>query len=262
MELAKLVTDLEKEPRTDVTFLFSARYDCDHDPHVIEYVAQKFPVVTHRTRRVGDGWPAGPNQLMADSYEFFVTGYGDVNLPRRPTVDGQDYAERLYQEAIRSLPPKKFLDIETMLLMEADALPLHRNWINLIMEEHVASGKLVSGSWLVNADGGGEHVNGNCLINKQLGKSYPQILNPPNFGGWDALAANIILPNANPSRLIFSDYHLGTDRNPWKGCDYLWEPKVHTHPRNPLYNQPISPVYIHGPKDMRGIECVRNKLLS
>lgn len=233
MYLARLVADLEQFPRTDVNFLFSSRFDCDHDISTVEYVRKKFPVHTWKCQRHGTGWPAGPNQMMADTYQWFV-------------------------ENTRN----KKINSDAMLLMEADCVPLHQNWINMLIEEYKRANKMVMGCWLVAANGGGIHVNGNLIIHKDFWKTNRSIFTPSNFGGWDAIMANMILPNAHPSKLMFSDYRLGMEGvNPWRGCDCLWEPKIHTHPANPLYNIPLQPCYLHGPKDVRGLDCVRERLL-
>lgn len=233
MELARLIADLEDQPRYDVLFLFSARFDCVADPVTVAYVSKKFPTFTHKSRKKGVGWPAGPNQLMADSYQWCVEKMRD-----------------------------KTFKAQAVLFIESDAVPLHKNWINLLIEEYKACGKMIMGSWLVAGNGGGVHVNGNCIMHLDFWKVNKAIFNPPNRGGWDAILAPSILPNAHPSRLMFSDYHLGTPSNPWRGCDYLWEPKIHPHPSNPLYNQHLQPVWLHGPKITIGQDCVRKRLLN
>lgn len=234
MALARLIADLEPTYRNDVYFLFTARFDCEHDEATIAYVAKKFKVLRHRTRRKATGWPAGPNQMMADSYSYLI-------------------------ETNRA----KDLGIDVILFMEADDVPLHKDWINLLWKEWKESGKQVSGAWLKPQDcSGGEHINGNCLIGINFWKQAKPILNPPSKGGWDAVLRHVILPNGHPSRLIWSDYHLGTERNPWKGDDYLWAPKRYGDPANALYGQDIYPVFLHGPKTTQGVDAVRKKLLS
>ncbi len=55
MALARLMADLETVKRTDVIFLFTARFDCKHDQDTIDYVAQKFNVMTYTTKRKAEG---------------------------------------------------------------------------------------------------------------------------------------------------------------------------------------------------------------
>jgi hypothetical protein len=229
MELARLIADIEPNFREDVEFLFSARFDTEHDKKTIDYVSKKFRVFTHKTTRRATGWPKGPNALFADSYQYCI----------ERTRDGS-------------------MKGEAILFIEADCVPLDMHWINHLVAEYKACGKMVMGAWLEEGDCGTRHINGNCIIHKDFWRKNRRILAPCN-GGWDADCKHLLMPNGHPSRLIWSDYHLGTDRNPWKGCDYLWETKRYRDQRNPLYGQDINPVWFHGPKTMEGIECVRKK---
>lgn len=232
MQLARLVADLEPVPRDDVTILFSSRYDCGHDMGTVEYVGRKFPVVTHRGRLQEAGWPMGCNALMADSYRFCVD---------------EIEAGRIKAEAI--------------MFVEADAVPLHPDWINKLKEEYVAKGKMVLGPWLMEGDCGCHHINGNCIIHKDFHKIYPGILHLVD-GGWDARHSVPMMANGAPSELMFSDYHFGTGRNPWNGdCGVMFRARRYPSFDNPLFGKDLFPVWLHGPKDMRGIACVRSKFL-
>ncbi len=232
MEVAKLIADLEPKYRDDVTFLFSARFDCQHDQAIVEHVSKKFPTLKHTTRRMGTGWPNGCNDLMSDSYQFCIDEIA---------------AGKIKAEAI--------------LFVEADAIPLDPDWINKLKAEYKACGKMVLGAWLMVDDCGVEHINGNCLIHKDFWKHFPEILQTVP-GAWDGWNPGPILAQGAPSKLIFSDYHLGTDRNPWSGeCTELWRTRQYHARNNPLYGQNLNPVWLHGPKDLRGIACVRSRFL-
>jgi len=233
MDLARLLADLEPTPRTDVYFLFSARFDATHDIETIQYVSKKFPVLVHTTSRKGIDWPNGPNQMMADTYEFCV-----------------EYTR------------KRQINANAVFLMESDCVPLAKDWLNQIIEEYRTCDRMVLGAWLKRGDAGVEHVNGNCIISLDFWKRFREILNPKENGGWDATLAYCMLPNAHPSRLIWSDYHLGTPKNPWRGCDYLWTPRRYNDRENALYGQDINPVWYHGPKNGLGLDCVRKRLLK
>jgi hypothetical protein len=235
MALARLMADIEPVFRNDVLFMFCARFDCQHDEETVAYVAQKFAVHKYTTKRKATGWPNGPNQMMGDSYEHIVELWRRGKLPK---------------------------EIDAILLMEADCVPLHKDWINLLYNEHKASGKKVTGAWLKKGDCNCEHVNGNCVISIDFWKKAPGMFHPPSRGGWDAMLKHVILPNAAPSRLIWSDYQLGQPNNPWRGCDYLWEPKSYRAPDNPLFGQILQPAYFHGIKIMSGIECARERLVK
>lgn len=235
MALARLIADLEDKPRQDVIFLFTARFDTTHDEATIAYVEKKFPVLRYTTKRRGVGWPDGPNKMMADSYEHCV------NLWKH-----------------NKLPPH----ISAVFLGEADCVPLRRGWLDEIIQEYKSCGKRFLGAWLKLGDANVEHVNGNCVMSMDFWKKCSGIFHPPSKGGWDAALRYAILPNAAPSRLIFSDYRLGTSDNPWKGDDYLWLPKRYGTPTNPLFGQDLYPAYYHGIKGMLGIDAVRRKLLT
>lgn len=233
MKLARLIADLEPKKRDDI-MLFTARFDCKHDFETIEYVKKKFDVLIHTTKRKATGWPNGPNQMMGDSYEFCV-----------------EHFRRMRRN-----------DVEAVMMIESDCIPLHKNWINMLVAEFRASGKSVLGAWLKLGDANVEHINGNCLIALNFWRKFPSIFHPPSRGGWDVTLRHGILPNGHPSRLIWSDYQLGQEHNPWKGDDFLWEPKRYGALDNPLYGQELNPVWFHGIKIDAGIKAARKRLLN
>ena len=232
MALARLLADLEPVKRTDCIFLFSARFDCDHDHETVAYVSEKFETRLFTTKKHPVGWPAGPNNQMAQSYTWAIERHREGSLP-----------------------------IDAVFFMEADCVPLKVGWLDDIIAEYTACGKQILGPWLTRGDGRcNEHVNGNCIIGINFWRTHRSFLRPPGHSGWDAYFAFTMLPEAHPSRLIFSDYRLGTSDNEWKGCDYLWQPKRYPGKQNRLYGQDLFPVWYHGIKTMDGIECVRNRL--
>ncbi len=234
MRLARLIADLEPIPRNDVYFLFSARFDCKHDEETIQYVSKKFKILRHTTKRKATGWPNGPNQQMACTYEFCV------EQRKRNRIVGSDY----------------------VMLLESDAVPLRADWIDLLKAEFLGCGKKVLGAWLKFGDANCEHINGNCILSLDLWKKFPAIMHPPSRGGWDATLKYGLLPNGAPSRLIWSDYQLGMPHNPWRGCGYLWEAKRYQCPENALFGQDLYPAWFHGIKSIDATTCVREKLLN
>lgn len=233
MALSRLIADLEPKYRDDVLFLFTSRFDCNPDQDTIRYVGRKFKTLSHRTRRTATGWPNGPNQMMADSYEYLVERWRRKELP-----------------------------ITHVLFAEADCVPLHKDWINMLDAEFKACGKKVLGAWLEKGDANCRHINGNCIISIDFWKKCPSLFHPPSRGGWDAALAYAIMPNGSPSKLIWSDYQLCQPHNPWKGDDFLWEPRRYGCLENPLYGQELQPVWMHGCKTMQGIEAARKRLLN
>lgn len=232
MELARLIADMEVEKRYDVTFLFSARFDATHDQATIDYVSNKFPVrFITCTNRKGTGWPAGPNDLFSDSY----------------------------QECIKMVRDGTIKDRTAVLFMEADCVPLSSDWISRLIEEYKGCGKKVLGAWISYDQCGIEHINGNCIISLDFYKTYRQIFQCRSREAWDATHRFALMAQGAPSRLIWSDYHLNTDRNPWKGEKYLFEPKRYSTMDAKLYGEELRPVWMHGLKGLVGIEAVRKK---
>ena len=234
MALARLIADLQAHPRNDVTFLFTARFDASHDSATIEYVKKKFNVATFKTTRMATGWPDGPNQMAGESYKFCCDSY--------------------HRGTIRD--PHRFV-----LLMEADCVPLRASWIDELIGEFTRANKMAGGAWLEVGDAGCRHINGNMMLDLTFGGRCQMLFFPPHRGGWDAILAQHIMPYAYPSRLIWSDYRLGTSDNPWKGCDYLWAPKRYGSPRNPFHHIDLFPCWYHGVKGLDALTCVRNKLI-
>lgn len=234
MELARLITDLEPNKRSDYTFLFTARFDCEFDKETIDYVSQKFNVKTFKTTRRSIGWPDGPNQMAGESYEWCANQV---------------------KSGVFSDPHN------CVLMMEADCVPLSARWKDDLADEFTNSRKMVSGAWLEPGDAGCRHINGNMIISLDFIKRCPMLAHPPHRGGWDAVLAQHIMPFAHPSALIWSDYQLGQLHNPWRGCDYLWTGRKYNAKTNPRYGQVLQPVWMHGCKSIEAIKCVRDKLL-
>ncbi len=232
MKLARLLADIEPMKREDVVVLFSARFDCSHDPETIGYVSQKFNVSTYKSTYKATGWPAGPNWLMANSYQHCI--------------------ERMRSNQMKG---------DAVLFIEADCIPLARDWINQLIAEYKACGKMILGYHHMGNDGCNEHINGNCIIHKDFWRTYRPILSPTKIA-WDADHAGAMLPNSAPSKLIWSDYQLGMKHNPWRGCDFVFEEKEYTDPRHPLYGQVVKPVWFHGIKGGMGIDCARERLVK
>jgi hypothetical protein len=234
MELARLIADLEPQPRKDIKVLFTARFDTKQDRKTIDYVSKKFETYELTCKRTATGWPNGPNQMMGESYSYCV-------------------------ERSRA---GKFGDVKAVMFIESDCVPLHRDWINKLIEEYTASKKMVLGAWLTRGDCNCEHVNGNLIMSLDFWRQCKAVFHPQSRGGWDATLAHAIMPNAAPSKLIWSDYQLGMPHNPWRGPDYLWAAKRYQSPTNPLYGQDLYPVYFHGVKVAEGLKCARERLLK
>lgn len=139
MRLARLIADIELAPRTDVEFLFVARYDCDHDRETIDYVAKKFPVHWITTCTKWRGWPGGPNAMAKDLLEWTAAN--------RKDVDG-------------------------LLMIEPDCVPTSPFWLNHIGDawnDALADGKWIMGAWRQSGGVHG-HINGNCVVRPDFSK--------------------------------------------------------------------------------------------
>lgn len=237
MELVKLIADLEPVPRTDVKVLFAARFDTNFDEATIEYVSKKFPVYRMKCQKQYTGWPSGPNSMVGESYSWCVDEFKKVT----------------------------FTD-DCVLLVEADACPLHKDWLNMLLaewEECKRNGKQVLGHWLLRGAPNIEHINGNCIVGINFWKTCPAMLAPDPRVAWDCGLHSIILPHAWASKLIWSDYKLGTPQNPWKGCDHLFAEKFYMRQFNQFKSgEKIKPVWFHGTKGPEGLICARQRLLG
>jgi len=236
VELLELICDLEEVKREDVILMLTHRYDMGVDLNLVDAVKRKFEhVFTHVTERKGNGWPAGPNAMMGDSY------LAAINMQRRG------------------------LEIDAVMFMECDCVPLAKDWIDQLKAEWDTcreAGKSVLGPWLEAGDARGKHINGNCIIAVDYWRKHRGILYAPENIGWDVYHANNMCAEGMASRLIYSDYRLGTTYNPWKGDAYLWDAKGYGTVTNPLYGEKLLPVWLHGVKTLQGIEAVRKKLLT
>lgn len=233
MELARLIADLEDKPLTDVVFMFCGRWDCQHDQKAIDYVAKKFPVDVFTCEAMATGWPAGCNKMIGDGYK----------------------------QALRLGKQRGWFNHPIMFL-EADDVPLKKDWIDRIITEWKASGKMITGAWLLRDDCGMEHVNGNMCISSEFWKTCPAILQPSLKTAWDAALWPSIKPNAAPSREIWSEWGTGRDGRTFGGKDHLFGPKKYRDPNNPLYGYTLQPSLFHGVKTIEGLKIARQELVD
>lgn len=234
-ELIRLWCDLEDSFNHDITLAIVSRFDIQPQhigEDIIEYARKKFNVILHRCKRVGTGWPGGCNQLEVGVYEWFVERNRDNTL-----------------------------DIEYILLAEADTVPLRKGWANEIMNEAYDNNSLILGAYFVKEDGCA-HINGNCVMHRDFWKQCRGIWTISLRVGWDVAIGKESLRLGTPSRLIWQDYQLGMPHNPWKGDDFLFAAKSFNSKSNPLYGVSLQPAMIHGTKTMHAIESARARLLG
>jgi hypothetical protein len=238
MELLKLWADLEDTFNPNIAVAIVLRFDMnpstDIPKDVLAHVEKKFKIYIHRSKRKGVGWPAGCNGIELGAYEWFV------EMNRGNTDFNYDY----------------------ILIAEADTVPLRKGWADEIRNEAYEANALILGAYLRRPDCWCEHINGNCVMHKNFWQSCRTLFTCPDKIGWDAYIGHTAISVGTPSRLIWQDYRLGAPDNPWKGDDFIFEPKFYKSDRTPLYGKPVYPAMFHGMKTMQGIDAVRKRLLS
>lgn len=165
MRLARFIAGLEEEKRKDVEFLFVPRFDApDPEPSVLIEVGARFAVSTHRSRRRGVGHPAGCNDLWHDLL-------GEM---WRRCLQVPGWADKYH--GVYSL--------------EADNVPLCRDWLDRIQAEWKAAreaGKLLLGCRMETP---APHINGNLLFVPNLYGRIRGLEGCPSQYAWDVFHAD------------------------------------------------------------------------
>jgi hypothetical protein len=162
MRLARFLADIEPEKCPNADLLLVSRYDCSQDEETVKYVAKKFNVHTHRSRRRGTGWPHGCNELFFGSMEWV---YSMMQANRVPQY-------------------------KAIFTCESDGAPLQSNWIKHFSRgwsrlQETSKPVYVAGALVPHP---AEHVNGNCFFSgnlKFLHWMVRLIGGAPSGCGWD-----------------------------------------------------------------------------
>ena len=185
MKLARLLADLERDFRSDVTLAFvhgSGTPNTLEVDSAIVHCSVKFPVMQVALESVAlSGWPDGCNEawigLMGRLSSLFEAG--------------------------------RIVDSSVFCVDADDGVPLHNNWIDLLKEEHsrtLGQGKLVTGVLGDDVDGV-SHVNGNLVLDLAIIRKYPQLLVlPPHDRGWDTYYASFVVPESSTSTVVRNDW--------------------------------------------------------
>lgn len=211
-KLALMIADVESSFRDDVIFRFAPRFDLLINPTIPQLVGRKFKVEIKHTTSRWAGWPGGCNAMALDVL--------------------RDASKRT--------------DINGVLMLEPDCLPLRRDWLDQLIESWGAAplGCLALGAW---RDSGSEfgHINGCGIFHPKLYELvHMEHLVGPN-SAWDAAIAPYIHQNWKETTLI---------RNAWNTTTVTEET---------LYGHWIgerAPVLFHGAKDDSGYEIVKGIL--
>lgn len=180
LRLAKLLTDIEPRPRSDVVLYFCT--DAEQGPKLLEaqqYCSRRFPVGTFQSDRQVKGHPAGPNALWAATMQHLYGEWAAGNLP-----------------------------YESAFAFEPDGVPLRRDWIAQLQDAHVRTleaGKLITAD--VKRRGVRHaHPNGNLIAHLSLVRDYPSVLETPPDQPWDMFHHVTLLRLCRPDSVIWSEH--------------------------------------------------------
>lgn len=179
MRNARRIADNEPAFRDDVGFCFVTRFGTEHDAATVEHVSKKFNTTTYTSNRRGSGWPHGCNELAC----------------------------ALLQESVGRVKSGEWTNVKAIFLMEADCIPVHREWLNRLhaeWKETENKGKWITGWWGPYAETG--HINGNFLVTPNLAKYLPSITGCDARIAWDCAFARVFEPHWRPANFLENLY--------------------------------------------------------
>lgn len=220
-EASKLIADMEENKRTDVDFMFFARWDTPLENMIdwqstCSHVAKKFNTRWYRCKNktYGQGWPDACNTMWSE-------------LAHEVTVKLRNQWETW----------------EWCMSIESDCVPLQRDWINKLDRE-----------WrLKNVDFLGcmperppTHINGNMMFMTTPTAKYRCLNSTPIGNSWDCYHwEKVFKPNGAHTPLIVSRHN----------CKTIDEETLYA----PLFPDESAPVFVHGVKDSSARDIVRKK---
>jgi hypothetical protein len=179
MALARLIADLEDCRRDDVVLVLVKGADTPSSRIVLDtafYCMKKMPTVVLDLPVGCSGWPEGPNTLWTGTMEHLARHHGLHHSIF--TFDG------------------------------GDGVPLHANWIDLLLEEHartLAEGKLVTG--LPGLDSTKRpHISGNMVLELKIWDLLPVLHDTPDHDGWDCYHSKTLEPYTSFSTFLRNDW--------------------------------------------------------
>lgn len=224
MKLAKLMADLEPSHRQDVVLALVR--DSSFAPpsaavcSVANYCSSKFSVEQVILPQSDQGWPRGPNRQWSGMMEHFS----------QMRACGSD---RRY---------------DTIFVFDGgDGVPLHREWIDLLMTEHartLAEEKLITGTLGID-NTNRFHINGNLILETEIWQKLTELHDCPDHDAWDCYHSQSFYPHASLSTIV---------RNDWR---YQSEPT-----RDVLSAFSRESVWWHGCKSKLLHDVVRSHLLD
>ena len=228
LSLARLLADIEPVPRNDILLALVCQPNTppsELTDLALKHCSLKFPVTHVVSTRGAHGHPEGCGQLWAGTMNHFSDLFESKATPHNSifTLDG------------------------------GDGIPLHRNWITMLKEEHaktLALEKLITGT-PYNQGGCPVHVNPNAVFHLSIWKKTPSLHNIPKYDGtlltnFDIYHRRTMLNNASLSSIVRTD---------WRGAG--------NHLSLELMKTRAKPsVWLHGYKDNNLYEVARKHLLT
>lgn len=182
MRTARLIADLQDGVSKSHKFMFVPRFDSSLDEETVHYVARKFSVLTHKSRRREIGWPAGCNGVAHD----------------------------IIMLALERHRSGEWAKVDGVWLLESDILPLKKNWLEEIereWREALAAKKLLMGAWSPHHGEGFGHVNGNLIFHPTLAARVQGMEGSAPHIGWDVYHARKLQRHWWKSRQMINLYH-------------------------------------------------------
>jgi hypothetical protein len=190
MSLAKLLADIEPTYRDDVILGLICQPGTPITKVVsdtINHCCKKFPVIEACSTQGGKGWATGSCKLWRGTMLHFSKLFNANQITHDCifTFDGND------------------------------GVPLHRNWIELLLNEHKLTrrkNKRVTGVLTVdNIDQ--PHINGNMILDLLLPTEMTVLLEQPTDdmltkgAMWDVVNGKVFMEHSHPSSIIRNDWN-------------------------------------------------------
>jgi hypothetical protein len=183
MRVARLIADIEPTRRDDVIFAFCRRFDQPITPDVWQTslkVGMKFPIIHLQSAREAVGHPDGSFGLWAGTMDKLSEGWASGDLRAH-----------------------------SVLMLEADGVPLRRDWIDVVLAEHrrtLEAGKRVTGPLMARPM---EHINGSLAMAFSCWVDHPSLHRCPPRQAFDLFHASVLMAEARPTHAIRNSYGAG-----------------------------------------------------
>ena len=185
--LARLLADLEPEPRNDVMFVLARRRDYGESDAALDeaeaVLQKKFPVLSMVSPRAGVGHPDGCYAIWSGVMEELTSLYYDGILP-----------------------------FDNVFTFEPDGAPCRRDWIDSLKRTHaqnLAAGARVTGAPMTqgfNTCASPPHVNGCLCMHVSCWADHPSMHYCPPGAAWDVVHGLVLLQELGSFRPIANLY--------------------------------------------------------